>query len=52
MPRISVFDVERANLPVFDPHSPGRGGCLAKMCWCGIQEEDDNEKKWEALRTK
>jgi hypothetical protein len=21
------------------------------MCWCGIEEEDDNERKWEALRT-
>ena len=19
-------------------------------CWCGIGEEDDNEKKWEVLR--
>ena len=20
------------------------------ICWCGIGEEDDNEKKWEVLR--
>jgi len=49
--RISVLDVAPANLPVFDPFSPGRGGCASLMCWCGIREEDDNERKWEALRT-
>jgi hypothetical protein len=50
--RISVFDVAPANLPGFDPLSPGGGGCVFKMCWCGIGGEDDNEKKLEALRTK
>jgi hypothetical protein len=52
VPRISVFDVAPPNLPVFDPLSPGAGGCVSIMCWCGIGEEDDNERKWEALRTK
>jgi len=52
VPRISVFDVAPANLPVFDMLSPGWGGCVSIMCWCGIGEEDDNERKWEALRTK
>jgi len=51
VPRISVFDVAPANRPVFDPLSPGGGGCVSMMCWCGIGEEDDNERKWEALRT-
>jgi len=51
VPRISGFDVAPANLPVFDPLSPGGGGCVSMMCWCGIGEEDDNEMKWEALRT-
>jgi len=51
MSRIPVFDVAPANLPGFDPLSPGPGGCVSIMCWCGIGEEDDNERKWEALRT-
>jgi len=51
VPRISVFDVAPANLPVFNPLSPGRGGCVSKMCRCGIGEKDDNKRKWEALRT-
>jgi len=51
VPRISVMDVAPANLPVFDPLSPGRGGCVSMMCWCGIGEENDNERNWEALRT-
>jgi hypothetical protein len=38
-------------MPVCDPLSPGRGGCVSIMYWCGRGEEDDNEKKWEALRT-
>jgi len=50
VPRISVFDVVPANLPVFDPLPPAGGGCVSKMCWCGIGEEDDNERKWETLR--
>jgi len=24
---------------------------VSVICWCGIEEEDDNEKKWEVLRT-
>jgi len=51
VPSISVFDVAPANRPVLDPLSPGGGGCVSMMCWCGIGEEDDNERKWEALRT-
>jgi hypothetical protein len=52
VPRISVFDVAPANLPVFDPLSPVRGGCESIICWWEIGEKDDNERKWEALRTK
>ena len=51
VPRSSVLDVAPANLPVFDPLSPAGGGCVSIMCWCGIGEEDDNERKWEALKT-
>jgi hypothetical protein len=43
--RISVFDVAPTNLPVFDPLSPGGGDCVSITCWCGIGEEDDNERK-------
>jgi hypothetical protein len=46
-----VFVVAPANLQVYDPHSPGPGGFVSMMCWYGIQEEDDNERKWEDLRT-
>ena len=49
--RISIFVVPPANLPVLDPLSPGGCGCVSMMCWCGIAEEDDNKRKWEALRT-
>ena len=48
--RMSVFDVAPANRPVFDLLSPCRGGYVSMMCWCGIGEEDHNERKWEALR--
>jgi len=48
---MSVFVVAHANRPVFYPLSPGGGGCVSMMCWGGIGEEDDNERKWEALRT-
>jgi len=51
VPRMSVFVVVPANWPVFDPLPPGGGGCVSMMCWWGIGEDDDNERKWEALRT-
>jgi hypothetical protein len=51
VPRSSVLDVAPPNLPVFDPLSPGGGGSVSIMCWCGIGEEDDNKRKWEALKT-
>jgi hypothetical protein len=49
---ISVFDVASANLLVFDPLPAGARGCVSMMRSCGIGEEDDNERKWDALRTK
>jgi len=48
---MSVFVVAPANLPVFDQLSPGGAGCVSMMCCCGIREDDDNERKWEVLRT-
>ena len=33
-----------------DPLLPGGGVCLSQIWWCGIGEEDDNEKMWEVLR--
>jgi len=51
VPRMSVFVVPLANLPVFDLLSPGGGGCVSMMCWCEIREEDDNERKCDVLRT-
>jgi len=49
--RIAVFDEAPANLPVLNLLSHGGGGCVSMMCWCGMGKEDDNERKWEALRT-
>jgi len=49
--RIAIFDVAPPNPPEFDPHSPGCGGCLSVMCWCGSGEENATERKGEALRT-
>ena len=46
-----VFDVAPTNQLDVDPLSPGWGGCVSVICWCGIGEEDDNETKWEVLRT-
>ena len=51
MPRISGLDVAPTNRPVFDQLSAGGGGCVSIMCWSGMGEEDDNKRKWEALRT-
>jgi hypothetical protein len=51
MTRSSSFEVAPADLAVFDPLSPAAGGCVSMMCWCGRGEEDDNERKWVALRT-
>jgi len=48
---IAVFDVAPANRLDIDPLSLGWGGCVSVIWWCGIGEEDDNEKPWEALRT-
>jgi len=51
VPMIAVIDVAPTNQLDLDPLSPGWGGCVSMICWCEIGEEDDNEKKWEALRT-
>jgi len=45
-----VFDEAPANRLDLDPFGPGGGGCVSMICWCGIEDEDDNEKKWEVLR--
>jgi len=46
-----VFHVSPTNWLDFDALAAGWGGCILMMCWCGMGEEDDNEKKWEVLRT-
>jgi hypothetical protein len=51
VPRIAIFDVTPANLPVFDWLTPSGDGCVSMIFWCGIGEKDDNKSKWEALRT-
>jgi hypothetical protein len=33
-----------------DPVTPGGVVSVCMSWWCGIGEEDDNEKKWEVLR--
>jgi len=45
-----AFDVAAANRLDIDLLSPGWGGWVSMICWCGIGEEDDNKKKWEVLR--
>jgi len=49
-PMSVVFDEAPANWQGMDLLSPGWGGCVSVIGWCGIGEEDDNEKKWEVLR--
>jgi len=51
VPMIAVVDVAPTNRLDLDPLSPGWGGCVSMTCWCEVGEEDDNKKKWEALRT-
>jgi len=50
VPISDVFHDVPANWLDLDPYRPGWGGCVSMICWCGIGEEDDNEKKWEVLR--
>ena len=50
VPISTIFDEAAANWPDLDPLGPGWGGCVSMICWCGIGEEDDNKKMWEALR--
>jgi len=40
-----------ANRLDFNPLAADLGGCGSMICWCGIGEKDDNEKKWKVLRT-
>jgi len=49
--RVPVFDVPLTTWQEFNLLSPGGDGCVCMICWYGIGEEDDNEKKWEVLRT-
>jgi hypothetical protein len=48
---IAIFDVSSANRVDFDLLAAGRGGCVSMIFWYGIGEEDNNNKKWEILRT-
>jgi len=50
VPISNIFDEAPANQLDLDPLGPGWSGCVSMICWCGIDEEDDNEKKWEVLR--
>jgi hypothetical protein len=45
-----VFDEVPANRQDLDPLGPGWDGGVSMIYWCGIGEEDDNERKWEVLR--
>jgi len=51
VPMSDIFDVSPTNRLVFDPLAAGWGGCVSMIWWCGTGEEDDNEKKWEVLRS-
>ena len=46
-----VFDTAPANRLDWDPLPPSWGDWVSMTCWCGIDEEDDNKKKWEVLKT-
>ena len=45
VPMSDVFDIVPTNWLDFDPLSPGWSGSVCMICWCGILEEDDIEKK-------
>jgi len=51
VPRTPKFDVPPTNRLDLDLLTPCRGGCVCVICWCVIGEEDENQMKWEALRT-
>jgi len=51
VPICEVLDVSPANRFDFDPFAAGSGDCVSRICLCAIGEEDDNEMKWEVLRT-
>jgi len=51
VPISDMFDIVPANQLDLDTHSPGCGHCASIICCCGFGEEDDNEKKWDVLRT-
>jgi len=51
VPMTDVCNVAPGNQLDLNPLSSCLGGCVSKICWCGIWEEDDNKKKWEVLRT-
>jgi len=51
VPRIAIFDLAPPNRPVCDLLSPAAGVCVSMMSWYGIGEEEDYERKWEALST-
>jgi len=51
VPKIDVIDVAPSTLQLYDPVSPGVGCCVWMTCWCGLGEDDDNVRKWEALST-
>jgi len=48
--KIDVFDEAPANRLDLDSLLPGWGGSVCMICWGGIGEKDDNEKKWEVLK--
>jgi len=51
VPMIDVLDAAPVNWLGSDPLSPGWGGCMSMICWCGIGEEGDSGKTCEVLRT-
>jgi len=51
VPMSDVLDLVPVNQLELDPLPPGGAGCVSMICWCGIGEGDDNERKWEGWRT-
>jgi len=51
VPKREVSGEAPANRLDLDSLTPGWGGCISMISWCGIGEEDDNEEKREVQRS-
>ena len=52
VPLSAALDAAPVDRLISHPLSPCWGVSVALICYCGIEQEDDNEMKWEVLRNK